>query len=213
MEEQGSEMGEHGGDAAPERVALIEAMLRLSGEIGYRATTLERLRERSGVDGLAPFFQSREECFAAAYSVEADRLCGVFQEAWDSRSSWRDQLRAALGALFAYVAERPVPSRVLLIEAQVAGGAALARQEEISGRLARALDEGACREIGRSRHTPPPITAEFMVGAIAQTVRSFLLAGDPAGISASLPELMHLLVGPYLGEEAAAEELSRTDER
>lgn len=209
MDERGSPKGKSADDAAPERASLLAAMLAISGESGYRATTVEALLERSGVDQLSPHFASLNQCFAAAYEVESERLWRVLRQAAPTDSGLCQCLRATLTALFAYVIERPGPSRALLIEVRVAGGAALARHEQILGRLANAIENSACRQTSESRHSPPPLTAEFMVGAIEQSVCSYLLSEDPRRIWASLPELMHLVLAPYLGEQLAAEELQR----
>ena len=47
-----------------------------------------------------------------------------------------------------------------------------------------------------------------MAGAIESTLTGALAAGDPAAFAATIPELTHMIVSAYLGEEAAGEELS-----
>lgn len=187
----------------------MAAMLELSGEIGYNRATVRRVLERSG-GHLGQFylrFRNREDCFAAAHEAEVERLYSALVAAGHEQPSWREGLRAALSELFGFAVERPQIARAILSEVYVAGGAAQVKHEEVLERLASAID-GACRET-ESRHSPPPLTAPFMVGAIERSVRARLAAGDPERLWAALPELMHLMVAPYLGEEAAREELRR----
>jgi AcrR family transcriptional regulator len=215
MDKQGPETGKQGAGAALERRQvrarrlLMQEMLVLSGELGYRAAREDRAHERSALSGLSEHFQSRDQCFLAAYEAEAERLYAILVRAAAPGPCWRDRVYGALTAFFAYVTDRPPLARALLVEVYVAGGAALLKHDELLECLSRAIDNSACRETPEPRHSPPPVTAQFMVGAIEHTARSFLIAGEVEKVWASLPELMHLVIGPYLGEDAAAEELER----
>ena len=195
---------------ARERARIMEAMLEVSGEVGYRRATVRRVLERSGApqSQFYGYFCSKEDCFAAAYEAEAECLCSALIEAAHSRSSWREGLRAALEKLFCFATERPLIARAILREVYTARGPALVKHEEVLGRLSHAID-GACYEPAESRHAPPPMTGPFMVGAIEGVVRAQITARSPERLWAAMPELMYLLVAPYLGDEAAREELTR----
>jgi hypothetical protein len=73
-------------------------------------------------------------------------------------------------------------------------------------RLARALD-GAREEIPPDQ-APPPITSDFIVGAIDTLLAAKLLDGDAAKAPEMLPGLLHFVVMQYLGESAAWEEMT-----
>jgi hypothetical protein len=47
-----------------------------------------------------------------------------------------------------------------------------------------------------------------MVGAIESSLADALVAGEPQVFAAAVPELAHMVVATYLGEDAAAEELA-----
>jgi AcrR family transcriptional regulator len=193
-----------------EREQIMEAMLALSGEVGYEHATVGRVLELSG-GNLGQFyasFDNRSACFVAAHEAELERLYVRMRDAAVAEADWADGLRAALTALFAFAVEQPLIARALFSEVYAAGGPALDKHEEFLERLSRAVD-GACRETSESRHTPPPATASFMVGAIEELVRSRLVSGPPEQLWGALPELMHLVVLPYRGEQAARAELRR----
>jgi AcrR family transcriptional regulator len=193
-----------------ERERIMAAMLEVSGELGYRRATVRRVLERSSGHQSQFYgqFSNKADCFAAAYETEAENLYSTLLDAANNQSSWREGLRAGLEELFGFVTERPLIARATLREVYTAGGPALAKHEEILERLSRAID-GACRETSESRHALPPLAASFMVGAIEGFVRAQIAAHRPERLWAAMPELMHLLVAPYLGDEAAREELRR----
>ena len=193
-----------------ERARIMAAMLEVSGELGYRRATVRRVIERSGErqSQFYAHFCSKEDCFAAAYEIEAERFCEAILAAAQRRSSWCEGLRAALEEVFGFVNERPLIARAILSEVYTARGAALAKHEEVLGRLSDAI-EGACYQPPESGHSPPPMTAPFMVGAVEGVVRAQIAARRPERLWAAMPELMYLLVAPYLGEEVAREELMR----
>jgi hypothetical protein len=73
-------------------------------------------------------------------------------------------------------------------------------------RLSRALDS-ARREIP-TRQAPPPITSDFIVGAIDTLLTAKLLDGDAESAPDMLPGLLHFVVMQYLGEGPAWEEMA-----
>ena len=96
-------------------------------------------------------------------------------------------------------------ARTLLLEVHLAGGPSLEKRRLANERLAAAIDE-ARGEPGPS-HSPPELTAAFMVAAIESSATSALAAAEPCRFAAAVPELARLVVGAYFGEEAAEEEL------
>ncbi len=210
MEDQGSAAARGTNALAARRASMLAAVLAISGELGYREATVERIAERSGVT-VSQFYASfpnREECFATAYEEQAEilltRTIGTVEKAPKSR----DGIRAALVELTEFVTREPTLARALLAEVYVAGGTALARHEQNLRRLSDAVADTR-RESNSTRHDPPPVTASFIVGAIEEAVRRRLVEKRPELLWDDLPELASLAVGPYLGDQAAEEERQR----
>lgn len=194
-------------DADP-RQRILEAMLLTCGELGYREVSVQDVIDRYGGYRLQFYrhFASKGECYAVAYEEEIERLCSLLFEAARAKPSWRAGLRAGLRTLAAYVVERPTMAKGLLVEVHVAGGPALIKRLEVFERLTRAID-GARRET-ESRHSPPPVTATFMVGTIEATVTSALIKGDPQRFANAVPELARLVVAAYFDDEAAEQDMA-----
>lgn len=188
------------------REATMEAALNAVGSLGYRATSVKAILDRSG-GHRARFYEQfggKEDCFEQAYAVWIERLGVGLLGAAATAGSWRAGVRAALTGLFEFVEERPEIARALLVEVQVAGGPALARREEALERLAGAID--SVRDQIDPDEMPPVAAGMFVVGGVEACVCDALAAGSPERVWDSLPELMHFAVGSYLGKEAAEEE-------
>ena len=183
-----------------EREALLRATLELVGTHGYRRTGVAAIADRAGVD-LARFdslFGDLSECFAAAYEMaSAPRLASILRLAGDGLD--REVAAAAtLTYLVVFATRRPASARAVLVETYVAGGAALARHQEVLERLSRAVS-GACRETDPSRHDPPPLGAAFIVGGIEEAFRRRLAEHREELLWEDLPELISMLLDARRG--------------
>jgi AcrR family transcriptional regulator len=210
MEDQGPEAARSRNTPAAQRESMLGAVLAISGELGYREASAERIAARSGhtVDQFYALFANREECFSIAYEEQAEILLARMLRAVAAAPRSRDGVRAALVELIEFVTGEPTLARALLAEVYVAAGTALARHEQNLKRLSDAVAD-IHRERDSSRHDPPPVTASFIVGAIEEAVRRRLVEKRPELLWDDLPELASLAVGPYLGDEAAEEERQR----
>lgn len=179
---------------------MMEAMLAASAELGYRAVTVEDVLERYGGNRAQFYrhFPNLGECFLAAYREEVSRLCEGMLRAAAAAASWHEGLHDAIQILVTFVVERPLVARALTIDVQLAGEPAQEVRKEMYERLSRAVDS-ARRETG-SRHSPPPLTALFMVSAIDAAVAAALARGEPESFAEAAPELEHLVVVAYFGE-------------
>ena len=193
--------------AGETRHEILLAILATCGEKGYRRVAVQDVIERYGGNRVQFYrhFSSKADCYAAAYEEEIDRLQARVVAAATAAGSWRLGLRAGLDEVARIAEQGPLVARGLLVEVHVAGGPALRRRAQAHERLVAALDGGRGEGAVPS---PPEITAQFMGGAIESTLVGALAAEDPGAFTAAVPELAHMVVSTYLGEEAAAEELA-----
>jgi AcrR family transcriptional regulator len=192
----------------PPRERILEAMLLTSGELGYEQISVRHVIERAQTSRATFYkhFADREDCFAQAYSDAGEWLYRRLTGAAKRQPSWREGLRAALAELLEFCANQPATAKALLVEVHAAGEHSLAKRRELMERLSRALDS-ARREIP-SRHAPPPVASDFIVGAIDTLLAAKLLDGDAERAPEMLPGLLHFVVMQYLGESAAWEEMA-----
>jgi AcrR family transcriptional regulator len=192
----------------PPRDRILEAMLLTSGELGFEQVAVRHVIERAQTSRATFYkhFADREDCFAQAYDDAGEWHYRRIVGAGRRQPSWREGLRAALAELLEFCANQPATAKALLVEVHAAGERSLAQRRDLMERLSRALDS-ARREIP-SRQAPPPITSDFIVGAIDTLLAAKLLDGDAEHAPEMLPGLLHFVVLQYLGESAAWDEMT-----
>jgi AcrR family transcriptional regulator len=197
-------------EAIPERASeegALEAMLLSVGAKGYDKATVQEVLGRSGIsrDRFQRRFGGKEACFAQAYEMAADRLCAEVLEAGREAASWRAGFRAALARLLRTVAEQPLLAKALLIEVRAARGQAWTKHQQLVERFGHAVD--SARHLPGARATATALTAQFVVGAVEEAIATEIGAGRAATVERLLPDLAHLAVLNYFGEDEAWLEL------
>jgi|SRR5689334_3643905 len=194
------------------REGALEGVLTAVGELGYRGTSVRTVLEYSGGHRkqFYEYFDSLEDCFVQAYGAWIDRLGADLLEAALAAEGWRSSVRAGLVELLGFVERRPEVARALFVEVQVAGGRALARHEEATERLAGLLD--SVRAGIEPDAQPPGTTGAFVVGGVEACLCAALSEGEVSRVWDALPELTQLIVGSYLGGEAAEEDFEAARE-
>src|ERR1700679_480340 len=121
--------GRHG--LSPEFVArnqrdrLIAALILTLAEVGYQKTTVSMIGQRAAVSksDFYKHFDSKDECFLAAYDSAIERLRGAVLDACAAAegADWPARVRAGVGALLALLATEPPLAAILLAEGLRAG--------------------------------------------------------------------------------------------
>jgi AcrR family transcriptional regulator len=186
-------------------------MLLTVGARGYDAATAQEVADRAGIgrDQFQRRFGGKDECFGQAYEEAAERLCEELLQAGRRAGSWRLGFRAALAELLRMAAEQPLLAKALLIEVRAARGRAWDAHQRLVERLIAAVD--SAREDPDALPAVSRMTAGFMVGAIEESIALELGAGRAAELQRLLPDLCHLVVLNYFGEDEAWMELRSAD--
>ncbi len=197
-------------EAVPQRASdegALEAMLLSVGARGYEKASVQEVVERSGIsrERFQRRFGGKEACFAEAYEMAAERLCAEALAAGRCAESWPGGFRAALARLLSSLAEQPLLAKALLIEVRAARGAAWEKHQQLVERLAAAVD--SARSQPGASPTATALTAQFVVGAIEEAICVEIGRGRTAELERLLPDLTHLAVLNYFGEDRAWLEL------
>jgi len=181
-------------------------MLELCGEIGYGTVTVAAVLERSGTNRTWFYdtYAGKPDCYARAYETRAETFCGRLLSACAAGADPAGALRAGLGELNDFIVAEPALATGLLAEVRVAGGAALAKRNEIFERLSRAIQHTR-RETRRSRHSPPPATtAAFILDAFeAAVIRKLRDGGGREGLVDELAALADAYYPETAGRESS----------
>jgi AcrR family transcriptional regulator len=190
-----------------ERERMAEALIALCFENGYRQTTLEMLLERAGVERAAfeRHFADMEDCFCKVYEDMQEELMRRVVAAIEREPTWRDRLRTIAYTMADFVAEDERQAHFAIVEIRAAGDRAMYLLGQSYERLFDLIDLG--RRERRLRGSISRATAEAIGGTIFFQMYASYQAGSVDAVRARVPEMMYVAVLPYLGAEAAEEEL------
>jgi len=192
-----------------QRNRIHQAMIGVVSERGYPET---RVVDVIGVAGVSrktfyELFESKEDCFLAAYDVLLGNLLGQATDAFESKpgASWAERIGAALKLLLEHLAVHPGEARFAIVEVLAAGPKALARRDAALRQFSGFL------ESGRSETSVelPGITSLAVAGGINELLYSEILHGAIGRLPSRLPDLMFWVTLPFLGAEGATAERER----
>jgi AcrR family transcriptional regulator len=184
-------------------------MVEAVSERGYSDTRIVDVISVAGVSRKTFYelFDSKEDCFLAAYDVLLGNLLGDTANAYESRpgAPWAERIAAGLGALLEHLAAHPDEARFAIVEVLAAGPRAIARRDAALRQFTGFL------EAGRSETAVelPGITSLSLAGGVNELLYSEILHGAAARLPSRLPELMFWITLPFLGSERAAAERDR----
>jgi len=194
--------------AASERAQLIEALIETGAERGYMDTSIELVVAHAGLDRPAfdRHFRGKYDCFLSAWQEMNEECMQSVMRAYDSQQYWPDRLRAVAIEVVGSLCNDP--SRAgFAVEVLAAGDAARARRDMTMRVIASLIDAG--RKEMDDPESVPHTTAEALAGSAYGQVYAKVVRGDTDELPKLIPQLMSAAVMPYLGVEAALEELDR----
>lgn len=195
--------GVRGGSPRDERERLINAFTRVAAEHGYTQTGVEDVAAAAGLPTHCFFehFESKSQLLEAAHDAFFDRLTEQARVACRSEASWPAGVKAAVAASMEFLLETASRARLFLVEAAAGGMPLFERRLALTNRLADML------EVGRERVLPPPdlpaSTEWILVGGVLTRVSELLLAEEPGALVDLEPEVVELILRPYIGADEA----------
>jgi AcrR family transcriptional regulator len=201
--------GRHG--LSPEFVAqnqrerLIAGLIQVLYEVGYQKTTVSLIGQRAAVSksDFYRHFESKDECFIAAYDTAVERIRERVVAACERAEGeeWSRRVRNAIDALLKLFASEPALGSIALVEGLRAGRGVYDRYQGAVESFVGYLREGA--PPGPGGGEVPEATGEAVVGGIASLLGRRILAGEAEQLSELFPEILEFALAAYLGEEEA----------
>ncbi|HEX6687495.1 MAG TPA: TetR/AcrR family transcriptional regulator [Solirubrobacterales bacterium] len=194
-----------------ERERVLEAMVRMAAAKGYEATTVVDVVEFAGVprETFDEMFAGKEDCFLEAYEAVFDVLVAHVTAAFEAAADepWPEQIAAGLGALVDLLSIEADIARLAMVEVTAAGDDARERYRAMLTRFTPFLEEG--RTYSGQGEELPADTARFAVGGATSMIFDEVRAGRGPELKRILPDLVFAVLMPYLGPEAAEDEMRR----
>ena len=173
--------------------------------MGYQRTTVSLIGQRASVSksDFYKHFESKDDCFFAAYEVAIERIreqvlaaCGG-----EAKSGWPRRIRDGIAALLDTLATDPALASISLVEGLRAGRGVYDRYQAAVESFVPLLRDGAPDPPGAA--AVPAATDEAVVGGIASLLGRRVLAGEAEQIDQLLPEVLEFALTPYLGTAEA----------
>lgn len=201
--------GRHG--LSPEFVAknqrerLIAGLIQVLYEVGYQKTTVSLIGQRAAVSksDFYRHFESKDDCFIAAYEVAIEQVRERVLDACreSAQQDWASRVRDAIAVLLRTFAEEPALGSIVLVEGLRAGRGVYDRYQAALESFVGYLREGA--PAGPAGTEVPEATDEAVIGGIASLLGRRILAGDGKQIERLFPEVLEFVLTAYLGAEEA----------
>jgi AcrR family transcriptional regulator len=195
--------------AAPDRARVREAIMDLVLANGVEVVTAGMVAERARVDprSFEREFGTLEDCYISVYEENTEAFEAEVDAAFNGGGRWRDGLRAAAYAAARHIRDHPREVAFGVVQMFQAGERAQISRERLLHRMVDLVDRG--REELDDPASMSRGVAESVVGSIYSQLIADLEGGGGTGAAEDfVPDLMYVAVRPYLGAEAAAEELA-----
>ena len=188
-----------------QRERLLAAIVEEAAARGYRATTITEMVKRASVStrDFYELFDGKEDCFLAAFAVVRDHLEDLIVRSAAAEEDWPHRVIAGLRAGLDFFAAEPELARFCLLEAVSATPATAIRFREAVLAGVPALSEGRAELADQASLLPE--TEDAILGGIVSLATRWVIAGDAGKLPELFPDLVDFALGPYLGDERAAE--------
>jgi AcrR family transcriptional regulator len=186
-----------------QRGRLLAAVAQAVAERGYSALAVEHVISIAGVSRSTFYanFDDKQDCVLVAHGAVFDRLSSAIRRACAGEPEWPGKVAAAVRASLRFALDSPAEARLLLFETISAdrelAAHALASNDHLVGMLR------AGREHSARAARLPELTERALVGAATSIVGNRLLQGKEEELRRIEPELVELMLVPYVGSEEA----------
>lgn len=190
--------------AEHQRRHVLDAAIGVFAKRGYPATTVDHIvaAAKVGVSSFYSFFAGKEECFLAAFDLIAAEGRERIAARVPAEAEQPEKVCAALEALLELLAAEPLRARIALVEAQTAGATARARYQACLDQVVPELRR--CRAASPVGEELPGTMEVAVLGGVVWFLQQRIVLGEIADAPALLPDLVEIVLEPYVGPERAA---------
>jgi AcrR family transcriptional regulator len=182
-----------------QRNRVLKAAIAVFAKRGYQGSTVDDLLAagKVGVGNFYSLFEGKEDCFLAAFDLVVTRVREQMVEATAGTDEWAEQTYLGLRALLEAMLKAPLEGRLVLLEAQSAGPAAVSHYN--------ALTDGAVAWLARCRDRGgadlPPSYEQAAIFGLAFYLQQCVLDPRSHEIETLLGETAALLLEPVIGRD------------
>ena len=178
----------------------LRALAVVVAEDGYEGATVEAVLRRAQMSASTFYanFAGKEDATLAAIDSAGAQIVAAVLPAFRRGDDWPRGIRAALGALFNFLASRPALAKLAMVEVYAAGLEAMQRRAEALHPLQELIAGGYELAPETAR-----IAAEGIVGGIYALTYRRLRDGGAGALPALAPICAYITLAPFVGAEKA----------
>jgi AcrR family transcriptional regulator len=189
-----------------QRQRVLRAVVEVASGAGYGGLTVRDVITRAGVSRRTFYehFENKEQAFLAAYDLVVGRLAEEVQASSSRGRSWCERISLGLSTFLDRLAGDPALAHLCVVEVLAAGPAALAGRAAAMDAFRTFLEPGL--EEAPVGMPIPALAPETAIGGTYEVVYSLVLQGRTAELPMLLPDLLQIILLPFVGPETAAAE-------
>jgi AcrR family transcriptional regulator len=171
---------------------------------GYAELSVEHIISEAGVSRTTFYeqFDNKRECVLTAHEQAFDRLTGELIRACAGQSDWPTKVVAAIATAVVFAYRAPEQAQLLVLDCLAADPVLVERVLASQDFLVGLLRNG--REQSPEAAALPELTERALIGATTSLIGQRLLCDEVDQLPALAPQLIQLIVIPYVGHKEAA---------
>jgi AcrR family transcriptional regulator len=187
-----------------QRRRLLAGAGRALAEHGYAEMSVEHILKQAGISRATFYehFDNKCACVLLAHEQAFERLTAELVRACAGQADWSEKVAAAINAAIDFAVGAPEEARLLVLEEIAADPLLVERALASNDFLAGLLRNG--REQCRRAASLPESTERALVGATTSVIGRRLFYDQADTLPELAPQLIQLVLIPYLGNEEAA---------
>jgi AcrR family transcriptional regulator len=185
---------------------LIAGLAEAVAENGYAGTTIAHITRHAAVSRRTFYehFNSKDECFVAAYDTVMTELRQRVDEAFNQEDEWPQAVRAGIAAMLEFLSTEPHLARLSMVEALVAGPVVIERYDTAIQSLVPYFEAGRKGRPAEVLDGLSSSTEEALIGGMFSLISRRIFADRTGELESLLPDLVEFALTPYLGSAEAA---------
>ncbi len=189
-----------------QRQRIFRATAELVAKRGYNDVTVQLIVRRARVSFRTFYnhFGSKEEAFLEFFDatfVAIDRRVRGALSA-EPEAPWSRHVAVALRTVFGWIIEEPIIARACIVEGPTAGPSFLGRYAAAGKAFVPLFRAG--RELNPHGDQLPATLEETLAGSVLWSAYQRLIIGEVERLEQLLPEVIELVLRPYIGRREAA---------
>jgi TetR/AcrR family transcriptional regulator len=187
-----------------QRQRLLSGVAEALTEHGYADLSVAHVLEQAGVSRTTFYdnFDNKRECVLVAHEEAFDRLAAQLFRACAGESGWPSKVAAAIAAAIDFALGAPAVARLLVLDA-LAAEPFLASRVLVSNDFLVGLLRNGREQCSRAAALPE-LTERALIGATTSIIGAHLMADQADRLPGLEPQIVQLILMPYVGLEEAA---------